>query len=421
MTRRLLPLLALLTASCALALPAERILFADDFDKASAATAYWWEPLDGDWVLAQRATRVLRQTSEDVTIDSWNLVSWANYSVVTKCLGDEGEGPWGLGLTAYDDTQGRNYRLRLGEGRLYLEKVNGPEVRVIQDVEAKLSRGKWVSLRLALSTRPESTIMLGKVWGSDEDEPKDWLIRAEDNSNPYPGGSLGVWTGNCAGRFLYLSAKQYDLAGDKSGDLIYGTDFSETGQGRLPTFWVTRGGLWLRDLQPDKQAALRQVQDSAGALYNENASACLRWTGYTVSARAVAHPGPTKWGFGLVGYYGPDGSNYRLRSLDNRIYLVKRRPDGRVENLASAPAALQRGRWYNLKLALDNLRDSVRLQGKVWADETDEPAQWQALAYDRGAYLTGGAPGVWCFGTAVDFDDFQVRTTTLSALNDLLR
>jgi hypothetical protein len=410
MTRALLPLMAFLAASCALALPAERTLFADDFDQSLAATPYWWEPLDGEWVLAQHATRVLRQTSADVTIDSWNLAYWANYSAVTKCLGDEGEGPWGLGLTAYDDTQGRNYRLRLGEGRLYLEKVNGSEVRVIQDVEAKLSRGKWTSLRLALSTRPESTILLGKVWGSDEEEPKDWLIHAEDNVDPYHGGSIGLWTGNCAGRFLYLSAKQYDLADDKGGDLIYATDFSETGQGRLPVFWMTRGGLWLRDLQ-----------DSAGGRYDENATAYLRWAGYTVSARAVAHPGPTKWGFGLVGYHGPDGSNYRLRSLGNRIYLVKRRPDGRVENLASAQASLQRGRWYNLKLSLDNLRDSVRLQGKVWEDETEEPAQWQTLAYDRSTYLTGGAPGLWCFGTAVDFDDFQVGTSTLSALNELLR
>jgi hypothetical protein len=421
MKRTLLLLTALLAATWALALPAERTLFADDFDKALATTPYWWQPLDGEWVLAQRATRVLRQTSEDVTIDSWNLAQWANYSVVTKCLGDEGEGPWGLGVTAYEDTQGRNYRLRLGEGRLYLEKVNGPEVRVVQDVEAKLTRGKWMSLRLALSTRPESTILLGKVWASDEEEPKDWLIRAEDNASPYHGGSIGLWTGNCSGRFLYLSARQYDLTGDKSGDQIYATDFSDTGQGRLPIFWTTRGGLWLRDLQPDKQAALRQVQDAAGAQYDENASACLRWTGYTVSVRAVAHPGPTKWGFGLVAYCGPDGSNYRLRSLDNRIYLVKRRADGRVENLAGAPVALQRGRWYNLKLSLDNLRDGVRLQGKVWEDETEEPAQWQALAYDRTAYLDGGAPGVWCFGTAVDFDDFQVRTSTLSALNELLR
>jgi len=422
MTRALLIACALLAATVALALPAERLLFADDFDQSLAATPYWWAPLDGEWVLAQRATRVLRQTSDDVTIDSWNLAYWANYSVVTKCLGDEGEGPWGLGLTAYDDTQGRSYRLRLGEGRLYLEKVNGSEVRVIQDAEAKLSRGKWYSLRVAVSSRPESAILLGKVWGSDEDEPKDWLIRAEDNNAPYHGGSFGFWTGNCSGRFLYLSAKQYDLAADKSGDPIYATDFSEAGQGRLPVFWISRGGLWLRDTQPDKQAALRQVQDAAGALYDENAAACLRWTGYTVSARAVAHPGPTKWGVGLVGYYGPDGSNYRLRSLDNRLYLVKRRPDGRVDPpLTSAAVPLQRGRWYQLRLALDNLSDGVRLQGKVWDDEAEEPAQWQVVAYDRSAYLTGGAPGVWCFGSAVDFDDFQVRTSTLSALNDMLR
>ena len=411
----------LLVASCACAVPADRVLFADDFDSASAATPYWWQALDGDWVLAQRATRVLRQSSEDVTSDSWDLAYWANYAVVTKCLGDEGDGPWGLGLTAYDDTQGRNYRLRLGEGRLYLEKVNGAEVRVLQDVEAKAARGKWYSLRLSLTTRPESTILLGKVWGSDEDEPKDWLIRCEDNNAPYQGGSIGVWSGNCPGRFLYLAAKQYDLEADKSGDLIYGTDFSDAGQGRLPVFWTSRGGLWLRDTQPDKQAALRQVREAGEALYDENASACLQWTGYTVSARAIAHPGPTKWGFGLIGYYGSDGSNYRLRSLDNRVYLVKRRPDGRVENLASVTLALKRGEWYNLKLALDNLRDGVRLQAKVWPDETEEPGEWQATAYDRQNVLTSGAPGVWCFGSPVDFDDFQVKTSTLSALNDTLQ
>jgi hypothetical protein len=421
MNRLALACLGLVIASCALAVPADRVLFADAFDAASAATPYWWQPLEGDWVLAQRASRVLRQGSEDVTSDSWSLAYWANYSVVAKCLGEEGDGPWGVGITGYDDTRGRNYRLRLGEGRLYLEKVNGTEVRVLQDVEAKLVRGKWYSLRLALNTRPESTIILGKVWGTEDDEPKDWAIRCEDISSPYPGGSVGLWTGNCAGRFLYLAVKQYDLENDKSGDLVYGNDFSEAAQGRLPVFWTSHGGLWMRDLQPDKQAAIRQVRDTAGALYDENASACLQWTGYTVSARAIAHPGTANWGFGLVGYYGPDGSNYRLRSLDSRVYLVKRDAEGRVANLASFVFPLKRGEWYNLKLALENLRDGVQLQGKVWDDGADEPETWQATAYDRQGVLTAGAPGVWCFGSPVDFDDFQVKTSPLSALNDTLQ
>lgn len=413
-------LLCLTVASVAMALPPDRLLFSDDYDAAFATSSTWWQPLDGEWVLAQRATRVLRQSSDDVTRDSWTLAYWANYTVTTKCMGDEGEGPWGIGVTGYDDGRGRNYRLRLGEGRLYLEKVNGPEVRVLGDVEARLSRGKWYSLRLALSTRPQSTALAGRVWGSDEEEPKDWLIRAEDTVQPLSGGPVGLWTGNCSGRYLYLSARQYDMAGDRSGEQLYGSDFSDTGAGRTPIFWSPRGGLWIRDNQ-EKLPVLRQVQDSSGPSYDENAAISLRWTGYTVSARAAAHPGPGKWGFGLVGYYGPDGSNYRLRSLDNRIYLVKRRPDGRVENLGSAAVPLQRGQWYHLTLALDNLRGAVRLQGKVWEDETPEPERWQATGYDRTAPLTDGAPGLWCFGSAVDFDDFQVRTSTLSALNETLK
>ena len=413
------PLLCL-AASLAGAVPGERLLFDDNFDTPEAnLSPYYWQPLDGSWLLAQRTTRVLRQESDDVTADSWSLALWANYSVVTKCLGEEGEGPWGVGLTGYDDGQGRCYRLRLGEGRLYLEKVDGPDVRVLADVEAKSVRGKWFSLRLALTNAPAETNLQAKLWGSSDDEPKEWLIVARDGRSPYRGGSLGLWTGNCAARFSFLSAKHYEPRDDRAGDLLYGTDFSDTAQGRLPAFWRGTGGLWVRDTQ-DKLAVLRQMSDQAGPMYDENASAVLDWTGYTVSALAIAHPGNAKWGLGLVAYYGPGGSNYRLRTLDNKAYLVKRGTDGRLETLAAVPLPLKRGVWYNLKLTLDNPGGVVRLQAKVWEAESDEPPGWQLSAYDRNAPLRGGLPGLWCFGSAVDFDNFQVRTSTLSSLNESL-
>lgn len=398
----------------------ERILFDENFDTPdNTLGAYAWQPLDGSWLIAQRTTKVLRQESDDITADSWALARWANYSVVIKCLGEEGEGPWGIGVTAYDDAQGRSYRLRLGEGRLYLERVDGTDVRVLADAEAKSVRGKWFSLRLASTTGPAETMLMAKLWGSSDDEPKDWLLTARDTRDPYRGGSVGLWTGNCAGRFSFISVKHYDPRDDRAGDVLYGTDFSDTPQGRLPAFWRSAGGLWARDSQ-DKLALLRQMIDESGPMYNENAYAVLAWTGYTVSAMAIAHPGSAKWGVGLIGYYGPGGSNYRLRTLDNKAYLVKRGADGRLENLAAVPLTLKRGTWYNLKLALDNLSGGVRLQGKAWASDTEEPANWQLTAYDRNNSLSGGAPGLWCFGSAVDFDDFQVKTSTLSALNERL-
>lgn len=398
----------------------ERVLLDENFDTPEDTLgAYAWQPLDGSWLLAQRTTKVLRQESDDITADSWALARWANYSVVIKCLGEEGEGPWGLGVTAYDDAQGRSYRLRLGEGRLYVERVDGPDVRVLADVEAKSVRGKWYSLRLAVTTSPAETALLAKLWGSSEEEPKEWLLTARDTRDPYRGGSVGLWTGNCAARFSFISVKHYDPRDDRAGDLLYGTDFSDTPQGRLPAFWRNAGGLWVRDSQ-DRIALLRQMVDQSGPMYNENAHAVLAWTGYTISAMAIGHPGTAKWGVGLVGYYGPGGSNYRLRTLDNKAYLVKRGMDGRLENLVAVPLTLKRGTWYNLKLALDNLSGSVRLQGKAWNSDTPEPPAWQLTAYDRTNPLSGGAPGLWCFGSAVDFDNFQVKTSTLSALNEML-
>lgn len=416
---RLIPLLACLCLSAAFAIPPERLLFDDSFDAEPGTAPYHWVPLDGDWLTAQRTTRVFRQANEDITSDSWAMALWANYTLTTKCLAEGGEGLWGLGATAYDDGVGHSYRLRLGEGELYVEKLSLGEVRVLREADAKVTRGKWYSLRLALSSQGSATSLLAKVWGSEEDEPKDWLIRVEDKNEPYSGGSVGLWTGNCAGRFSYLALKQYDPAADKTGDLVYGTDFTDTAQGRLPAFWVSSGGLWVRD-QQDTLLLLRQMIDQAGPLYDENASAYLQLTGYTVSTRAIAHPGPSKWGMGLVGYFGPEGSNYRLRTLDNRIYLVKRRVDGRIENLASAAMPLKRGEWYDLKLSLDNVGGTVRLQGRLWADDADEPENWQITAYDREQPLRGGWPGLWCFGSAVDFDNFQVRTSTVSALNEAL-
>jgi hypothetical protein len=413
-------IMAMVAATVVVAAPGDRLLFDDTFDTLEGTLSpYHWQPLDGSWIRAQRSTRVLRQESEEITADSWALALWTNYSVVTKCLGEEGEGPWGLGLTAYDDTRGRCYRLRLGEGRLYLEKVDGTEVRVLADAEAKSVRGKWFSLRLALTTSPAETTLTARVWGSADEEPKEWLLTARDTRDAYRGGLIGLWTGNCAGRFSYLSAKRYSPNDDRSGELLYGTDFADTATGRLPAFWRSSGGLWVKD-GLDKQAVLRQMIDQSGPMYDENAFAYLDWTGYTVSCEAIAHPGSSKWGVGLVGYYGPGGSNYRLRALDNKLYLVKRGTDGRLTNLAMGPLPLKRGVWYHLKLALDNLGGAVRLQGRVWEDETEEPTRWQLTAYDRNEPLRSGAPGLWCFGSAVDYDNFQVQTSALSALNETL-
>lgn len=411
--------LIVICAAIAAAVPAERMIFNDTFDADPGSTGYNWQALDGEWLLAQRTTQVLRQANEDITSDSWVLALWANYTLTTKCLAEEGEGSWGVGATAYDDGLGHAYRVHLGDGKLYLEKLNAGEVRVLGEVEAKVVRGKWYSLRLTLSSGPGATGLLGKVWGSDEEEPKEWQIRAEDTAEPYAGGSVGLWTGNCAGRFSYLAIKQQDPLSDKVGELLYGTDFTDTTQGRLPVFWTSTGGLWTRDVQ-DKLPLLRQMIDQAGPLYDENALAYLQLTGYTVSAMAIAHPGPSKWGMGLVGYHGLQGSNYRLRTLDSKVYLVKRRVDGRLDNFASVTIPLKRGQWYNLKLAVDNLRGSTRLQGKVWLADTEEP-NWQLSAYDREQPLRGGVPGLWCFGSAVDFDNFSVRTSTLSALNESLQ
>lgn len=415
----LLPTLSVLVSGLAAA-PAERVLVADNFEQTNpAASPYYWRPLLGTWGVAQRTTRVLRQTNEAVTSDSWIVALWANYAVMTKCLAEDGEGPWGIGVTGYENGRGAGYRLRLGEGHVYLEKVNGQEVRILADTEARVSHGKWYSLRLSLATGPTGTSLLGKIWGSDEEEPKDWQVKAQDTVDPLVGGSTSLWTGNCAGRFAFVAVRQYDPTTDKTGELLYSTDYTDCAQGRLPAFWSNTNGLWVRDVQ-DKLPLLRQMLDQPGPLYDENASLFLRWTGYTVSASVIAHPGNTKWGVGLIGYFGADGSSYRLRTIDNRAFLVKRRGDGRVEMLAAVPVAMQRGRWYRLKLSLDNLRDSVRLQGKVWDEETQEPAEWQMTAIDSNQPLRGGAPGLWCFGGAADFDSFEVKTSTLSALTDTL-
>ena len=174
---RVLPALILLLAGAAQALPPERVLFDENFSATPGQSPYAWQPLEGNWLIAQRTTKVLRQENDDVTAESWTLALWANYSIVTKCLAEEGDGPWGLGVTAYDDGLGHAYRLRLGEGRLYLEKVDGADVRILADVEATAARGAWFSLRLTCTTSATETALKGKLWNSADDEPKDWQIK----------------------------------------------------------------------------------------------------------------------------------------------------------------------------------------------------------------------------------------------------
>lgn len=403
------------------AVPAERTLFSEPFDDLQTeGCPPGWLPLQGEWFLAQRASRVLRQGNQDLTRDSWILAAWQSYSVVTKFRTEGLEAPGQAGVLAYADAEGRAYRLRAAEDKLYLDKLTGDGVVTLGQADAKLPGGKWYSLRLTVLSTPGAATLSARAWAGDADEPKEVALKVKDDKSPLPGGSVGLWTGGGAARFAHVAVRRYEPTADKPGEVIYATDFNEVDQGHVPPFWKCQGGHWLRDLDDKQAGVLRQVTGGPGPDYDDNASALLNWTGYTVSARAIAHPGPGKWGLGLVAYYGAQDSNYRLRLLDNRLYLVKQLPTGRIMNLATVTFDARRGRWYNLKFAVENLRGVAQLTGKVWADEEPEPETWAIRAYDRDQPLTGGAPGLWSFGGAADFDNFLVRTTTLSSLNATL-
>lgn len=398
-------------------IPAERALFTESFDSTQGdACPSGWLPLEGDWFLAERESRVLRQGNQDLTRDAWALAVWADYSVLVKFQAEEGKGAWGIGLLAYVNDQGDCYRLHAGEQGLRLEKLTDGRGIPLGFAKANVSRGRWYSLRLTLSSGREATRLHGRLWPSDAEEPREWALQVTDSSDPLPGGSIGVWTGGCAGRFAFAAVRRYDAQAETVGDLIYGTDFADTDQGRLPAFWAAEGGVWVRDTV-DRLPVLRQMVQRVGPDYDGNAFAFLRWSGYTVSARALAHPGPGKWGLGVVAYFGVRGGNYRLRLLDDKLYLAKQQIGGRVQNLASTPVPARRGRWYRLVLAAESVKGAAQLQGKLWADGEPEPPGWMVSALDMDGPLTSGAPGLWSFGCAADFDDFVVKTTVLSSLN----
>ncbi len=416
---RLLPLtlLCLPAAGAHAAIPAERALFTETFDGCPGdACPPGWVPLTGDWFLADRDSKVLRQGNGDLTRDGWALAIWANYSVLIKFQAEEGQGPWGIGLLAYMNDRGDCYRLHAGEQGLRLEKLSDGHVVALSDAKANVTRGRWYSLRLTLDNQADRTRLRGRLWPSDAEEPREWAIQAADASSPLSGGTIGVWTGNCAGRFAFAAVRRYDTQSETVGDLIYGTDFADTDQGRLPAFWRADGGVWVRDTA-ERLPVLRQMLQNAGPTYDGNAFAALRWSGYTVSARALAHPGPGKWGLGVVAYFGARGGSYRLRILDDKLYLAKQQIGGRVTNLAFAPAEARRGRWYRFALAVESVEQATQLQGKFWADGDPEPQGWMVSALDTDAPLVSGAPGLWSFGCAADFDDFVVKTTVLSSLN----
>jgi hypothetical protein len=399
------------------AVPPERALFDETFEGLpGGACPTGWVPLAGEWFVAQRASGVLRQGSQDLTRDSWALAVWSNYSVLTKFQAEEGEGAWGIGVLAYLDDLGDAYRLHVGEQGVHLEKLREGEVQTLADAKTSIPRGRWYSLRLTLDAQPSGVRLRGRLWPSDAEEPREWAVQARDESAPLPGGSIGLWTGNCAARFAFAAARRYDAASDTVGDLIYGTDFVDTDQGRLPAFWRSGGGTWVRDIV-DRLPVLRQMVRRAGPTYDGNAFAALGWSGYTVRAQAIAHPGPGKWGLGLVACFGARGGSYRLRLLDDKLYLVKQQPGGRVTSLAFARAEARRGRWYNLLLAAESVAGASQLHGKFWPEEATEPHNWMVSAVDADSPLVSGAPGVWSFGCAADFDNFVVRTTVLSTLN----
>jgi hypothetical protein len=185
-----------------------------------------------------------------------------------------------------------------------------------------------------------------------------------------------------------------------SAQALYQADF-EGKAGSAPRGWQGWGGIWT--LAQDDSSVLQQTQ----ANYRGYAQAGLAWSNYDVQVTIRPLNTGAHWGLGVVGYWQPDGSCYRLSSYGGMLALW-RETKGVPQALAVLNADLKPQQVYRVRLALRSESGATVLAGKVWPVVETEPEAWQITARDELNPLRQGRAGLFTGRAAAQFYDFSV-------------
>lgn len=374
-----------------------------DFETATAgAPLPGWVGLGGNWVGANDEGGVLQQSQASFRGFAQATRLWTDYDVAATVRPLSGSGQWAVGLVAYWTTDGGCYRLSNFGNVLAIWRESSVGVEALAATHLELRPQQAYRMRLSVRNEKTGTTLRGKVWAAGEPEPDKWLLSAQDVLTPLRSGRAGFFTGRATAAFSDLT-----LTGANDQILVQDPLVGESA-GRQ-WHWELVGGEWqgVTSVQPFRQVLTGDSVAFSGAAY----ALLSGWENYTVRVMARAAPGSRNQGFGVAAYWQSDTDSYVLGQTGGSALILARRSsaEGQVP-LATVPFALRRGTWYNIELRVENLPESVRLQGKVWPARAGEPLQWQIQAEERGtSALRGGEVGLWAIDDVCSFDDLLVR------------
>jgi hypothetical protein len=123
---------------------------------------------------------------------------WTDYEYSGRMMTDSGSAS--LGVTAYSGFPDRDayYRIRAITGGTFVLAPH-PDgaftmACVSADTGVSLDPDRWYRFRMQVRTKPGYTIVMGKVWRSEQSEPDGWSIDClHHESDRLVGGTVGVW------------------------------------------------------------------------------------------------------------------------------------------------------------------------------------------------------------------------------------
>lgn len=395
-------LVALGVAAAPAAPPPLPLLFSRTFDRSAPGVAGpGWRLLSGRWRIEGATNRALRQVQQPLFQEAFALAAWTNPTIRCRFQVKPGPGQWGVGVAAQCVQPDRYYLAALIGGKLHLLKRKSGWVTSLAETNADCPPGQWQWLQLSVTNEQGKLALTGSCRLDEQTQRVE--VKAIDETDPFLRGTVGVW---CANVDLAVARFEVRETTSRSARPLLSETFDRAETGALPECWEAAKGRWFADRLAG-QGVLRHPRQGQDVSFDQNALALLRLRDYTVNCRVRRDTKTRVWGAGVVAYCRGAEAHYRLRALGGMLYLTKRSDAEHARNLAETKLPVAPGTWYTFKLRLRTLSDGVQLLGRVWTGG-HEPGDWTLTAFDAVQPLPGGAAGLWAFGGATSFDDFQV-------------
>ncbi len=346
-----------------------------DFQSPSAGAVWQPGPGSGFSVVRTAGAGVYRQTSTAGDAESWLPSSETTNQAIqaeVTLRSVVGADRWVGLVTRRSDASNYYYVTLRTSGTVQLKRKIEGVFTTLASAPASVTTGRKYRLRL------ESIGSAHRVYLDDR-----LVLTAYDDS----------LTEGAAGVAMYRASADYDNVIVTPSPLtsIMRDDFSAYDT----TLWHQISGNW---------------QASGGVyhqIYNVNYSRAYTGTPTTdqvvqARIRPTSFTGPDYW-VGLVARYQND-DNYLYVSLRDRdVITLRRRTNGVLTQLATAPLTVTAGTWYDIRVEIVGGKTRVYVNGTLTLSSDADPGPGPGI-YDTPGI---GQVGLITYRATADFDDFK--------------